>query len=69
LEAYPQWLFELTGLPSPDPCRFQSVTLKAIERRTDGVLVPDVEHQPLSVVELQMQSDPSIYNRILGKWR
>jgi len=48
LEAYPQWLFELTGLPSPGPCRFQSVTLKAIERRTDGVLVPDAEHEPLS---------------------
>jgi len=64
LEAYPPWLFELTGLPSPGPCRFQSMTLKAIERRTDGVLVPDAEHEPLSVVELQMQFDPTVYNRI-----
>jgi len=40
------------------------MTLKAIERRTDGVLVPDAEHEPLSVVELQIQFDPTIYNRI-----
>lgn len=31
LEAYPEWPFELTGLPSPGPCRFQSVTLKLLD--------------------------------------
>jgi len=32
-EAYPEWVFELTGRPWPGPCRFQSVTLKAIQRQ------------------------------------
>ena len=64
-EAQPQWLFELTGLRSPGPCRFQSVTLKAIERHSDGVLVPEANLEPLSVVELQMQFEGSVYNRLV----
>lgn len=63
-ELYPQWLFELTGLRSPGQCRFLSLSLKAIERRADGVIIPEAEQEPLSVVELQMQPDRTVYNRI-----
>jgi hypothetical protein len=64
-EINPQWIFELTERPSPGPCKFISLTLKAIERRSDGVLIPDADDQPISVTEFQMQSDRDIYNRIV----
>lgn len=41
-EVNPQWLFELTGRTSPGPCKFVSITLKAIERRSDGLLLPEL---------------------------
>jgi predicted transposase YdaD len=63
-EVNPQWIFELTGRPSPGPCQFISMTLKAIERRTDGVLVPDSPSESISVTELQMQLDRDVYGRI-----
>jgi len=34
----PRWLFELTGLAWPGPCKWKSVALKAIEQTADGVL-------------------------------
>jgi predicted transposase YdaD len=62
-EVNPQWVFELTGRPSPGPCKFVSMTMKAIERRSDGVLIPDSDGQPISVLELQMQLEKDIYGR------
>jgi predicted transposase YdaD len=64
-EVNPQWIFELTGRPSPGPCKFISMTMKAIERRSDGVLVPDSVDEPISVTELQMYPDQDIYNRLV----
>ncbi len=64
-EVNPQWIFELTGRPSPGPCRFISVTVKAIERRADGVLVPDAFAEAISVTELQMQFNKLIYGRVV----
>jgi predicted transposase YdaD len=64
-EVNPQWIFELTGRPSPGPCQFVSLTLKAIERRSDGVLVPDSPSESISITELQMQPDKEIYGRLV----
>lgn len=64
-EAYPQWVFELTGRPWPGPCRFQSVTIKAIQRSADGVLIPEVPAKAILVVEFQMFRDPHIYGRVV----
>lgn len=64
-ETNPQWIFELTDRPSPGPCQFVSVTVKAIERRSDGVLVPDAPAQSIWVTEFQMHLDTDIYNRIV----
>lgn len=64
-EANPQWLFELLGLPSPGPCRFQSISLKAIEQTADGVVIPDALDAVVTVVEIQFQRDDDIYNRVV----
>jgi len=61
----PNWIFELTDLPSPGKSRFQSVVVKALERRTDGVNMPDDVEHAISVVEIQFQKDESIYTRIV----
>ncbi len=64
-EANPQWLFELTGLPSPGPCRFQSMSLKAIEQTADGVLIPDSDDGVITILEIQFQRDEEIYLRVV----
>jgi len=64
-EAYPEWVFELTRRRWPGPCRFQSVTIKAIQRSADGVLIPDVEGEAILVIEFQMYADPQIYGRVV----
>ena len=64
-EANPQWLFELTGLHSPGPCRFQSITLKAIEQTADGVLIPDDTNEVVTILEIQFQRDEAIYIRLV----
>ena len=63
-QAYPQWVYELLQRPSPGNCRFLSVVIKAIERRADGVLIPDAIEEPIWIIEFQLQWDAWIYNRI-----
>jgi predicted transposase YdaD len=62
-EVAPEWVFELAGLPSPGRSKLRSVTLKELERRTDGVIVPDAADQPITIVEFQFQADDRIYRR------
>ena len=62
-EVAPEWVFELAGLPSPGKSTLQSVTVKALERRADGVIVPEAPDQPLTIVEFQFQADDTIYRR------
>jgi predicted transposase YdaD len=64
-EANPEWLFELTGRHSPGPSKFVSIAVKAIERRADGVIIPDAFAEPITVTELQMHADEEIYGRIV----
>ena len=61
--AVPDWLFQLTGLPSPGKCSLRSFTVKALQRDADGVVVPEDVTQPLTVVEFQFQKDDTIYTR------
>ena len=67
-EAYPQWVFELTGRPWPGPCRFQSVTIKAIQRSADGVLIPEVTGEAILVVEFQMYRVRRSTDVWLSRW-
>ncbi len=62
-EVAPEWVFELAGLPSPGKSELRSVTVKALERRADGVIVPEAPDQPLTIVEFQFQADDTIYRR------
>ena len=61
--ANPEWIFLLTGLPSPGRCRMQSVSFKSLEVTTDCLIVPDDDEQSLVIVEFQFQLDVSIYGR------
>jgi predicted transposase YdaD len=65
--AVPDWLFQLTGLPSPGKCSLRSFTVKALQRDADGVVVPEDVSQPLTVVEFQFQKDDTIYNRTVAE--
>jgi predicted transposase YdaD len=61
--AVPEWIFELTQLESPGTCELKSFTLKELERRADGLIVPRDPSRPLTVVEFQFQRDETIYVR------
>ena len=62
-QVEPQWLYLLAGWHSPGPSRFESVTFKAIESRSDGILVCDAVDGPMTVVEVQGYYDLNIYAR------
>ena len=62
-QAEPQWLYLLAGWHSPGPSRFESVTFKALESRSDGILVCDAVDGPMTVVEVQGYYDQNIYAR------
>jgi hypothetical protein len=62
-EAVPEWLFQLAGLPSPGRSTLQPLTVKALERVADGLIVPDAADQPLTIVEFQFQKDDTVYRR------
>ena len=65
--ACPDWLFELAGLVSPGASELRSFTVKELERRTDGLIVPKNAKQPLTIVEFQFSRDDSIYRRVVSE--
>jgi len=66
LSADPEILAILTGgLRVAGPYHFEALDLKAIERRTDGVLLPDRGDQPIWIIEFQAQRDATIYYRLV----
>ena len=62
--ANPEWVFELTGLQSPGPCKLMPVALKAIEQNSDAVIFPESLESDLFVLEFQFQFDREIYTRV-----
>ena len=64
-QAQPQWVFLLAGLPSPGECKFESISIKAIETHCDGVLIPVAAEKKLTVVEVQGYNDTGIYERLV----
>jgi predicted transposase/invertase (TIGR01784 family) len=70
-QATPGILFELLG-QSPDLAlgyQFQSVEIKQVAFRLDGVLLPnsDAQDQTVWFVEFQMQNDPEFYHRFFAE--
>jgi predicted transposase/invertase (TIGR01784 family) len=70
-QAQPGILFELLG-QSPDLAlgyQFQSVEVKQVAFRLDGVLLPspDAQDQTVWFTEVQMQHDATFYQRFFGE--
>ena len=65
--AQPQWVFELAELPPVGKCAMRSLAVKTLERRADGVIVPQSPVPPLSVIEFQFGENPQIYTRTVQK--
>ena len=63
-EAVPDWIFQLTGLPSPGECQLRSFTVKALAREADGVVIPEDPDQPVTVVEFQLRTKVSGRSRL-----
>ncbi len=63
-QVCPQIYFELMQITQPCPYRFESITVKATEKRIDGVLEPTKPDQPIHFVEVQAAPDKEIYWRI-----
>jgi predicted transposase YdaD len=61
----PASLFELVGLPMPTSYTFESITLKATEKRLDGLFRPQDGHSQNIFVEIQGYRDETIYWRLL----
>ncbi len=61
----PSWLFELARLKPPKRCQFRPFTIKSLERRLDGLIVPADPREPLWITEFQFCFDRSIYTRII----
>ena len=53
------------GLRIEGPYQIDAIDLKSLERRIDGVIVPEDTQQPIWAIEVQAQYDASIYHRIL----
>jgi predicted transposase YdaD len=65
LGADPEFLHRLTGLRIKGRYRFDALDVKALERRIDGVVVPEDEAEPIWAIEVQAWRDPAIYHRLL----
>jgi hypothetical protein len=64
-KTQPEWLYLLLDEEPPSGCRFDSITVKAIERRIDGVCDNRNNDIPLLVAELQDYLDEQIYLRVV----
>lgn len=66
LGADPEFLGLLTdGLRIAGPYDFEAIDVKALERRIDGVVLPEQPEEPIWAIEVQAQHDPAIYHRLL----
>ena len=64
-QTAPQTFFELIQVTPTCTYRFESITVKASEKRIDGVIEPTDEQQPVYFLEVQAFPDDTIYWRTL----
>ena len=64
-QAAPQTFFELMQITPPCPYRFESITVKASEKRMDGILEPTTAGEPIYFLEVQAFPDETIYWRVM----
>jgi predicted transposase YdaD len=70
LQAYPELVFELTGMPVVPGYGLTAVEVKEKNFRFDGVLMPPVSaarHAPIWFVEVQFQRRGSFYRDFFTK--
>ena len=66
LSADPDFLRLLTGgIAVRGAYQFEALSVKGLERHTDGVLIPRATTEGIWVIEFQAQHDPVIYHRLL----
>lgn len=65
LAAVPEWFTPLTGIPLRGTYRFEAMSLKALEKAVDGVLLPETAGEPVYLIEFQAYDDAQIYHRSL----
>ena len=66
LSADPDFLRLLTdGIAVRGAYQFEALSVKGLERHTDGVLIPRATTEGIWVIEFQAQHDPLIYHRLL----
>ena len=63
--VYPELLFEAANLKPKDKYDMTSVTFKEFERRSDGLLEPKSNNEPVYMVEFQSYWDLTIYHRLV----
>ncbi len=51
------------GIRVRGPYRFEALEVKGLDRRTDGVLLPEAPEETGWVIEFQARADPNIYHR------
>jgi predicted transposase YdaD len=64
-QAAPQTFFELLQITPACPYRYESLTVKATEKRIDGVLEPTDADQSIYFLEVQAFPDNVIYWRVM----
>ena len=53
------------GIVIQGPYHFEAIEVKGLDRRSDGVLMPEATGEPIWVIEFQAQQDDHIYYRTL----
>ena len=64
-QAASQTFFELLQITPTCPYRFESITVKASEKRIDGVFAPTMDDQPIYFLEVQGFPDEVIFFRAI----
>jgi len=63
--ARPDYLFECAGIKVSGTYEMKSVTFKEFERRSDGLLQPLSDSDPVYLVEFQAYADNTVYHRLV----
>ena len=61
----PDLLFECAGINISGTYVMSSVTFKEFEQRSDGLLEPVSEEDPVYIAEFQAYSDDTVYHRLI----
>jgi len=61
----PDFLFECAGIKVSGTYEMKSVTFKEFERRSDGLLEPLSNKEPVYIAEFQAYEDKTVYHRLI----